>query len=189
MLFYHIDKHHSLSAGTILRVDDNGFSAHGNVFWADYDVDDRLIHWFCEHFFEQVRLKEFPERPSRFESFFACTAEYLREWKEILENGSGCVDKPWVWLVEADEFFFAEEGYLRSHKENVNTKQKRLCPLWARENARTYWGGVPGIETVKDYSSLRQFQLQPSCPVEVLLKAPIKVVRQLSDDEIERLCT
>lgn len=188
MLFYHIDKHHALHEDMILDKDENGLTSHGRVFWHNYQVDDRLIHWFGEHFFEQIRLKEYPQRPSRFESVFACTEEYISHWLRLINPVEGYDWPPWLWQVEAADYFVAEEGFLRSYFINDSTDQKILSPFWARENARKYWNGLQIKGKLDECDSLKSFQEVPDSPVEILLRPPVKVVRRISlkEDGITR---
>ena len=81
MLYYHIDRLGSLQPNTTLNAG-FGMSEHGIRYWNRVSVDDfgDFQSFVIEHLFEEVRLAEFPTKPSRFVSFFACTKDTIRPW-------------------------------------------------------------------------------------------------------------
>jgi len=101
-------------------------------------------------FFEYVRRSDYPNRPSRFESFFGF--ESLKDARKFREKY--CDSNGFIWEVEYDN----------SIKADMNLLNLNGSLLVVSYNAHRYWTGVPG---------------SPTPWWEVLLKPPIKVVKKV----------
>ena len=163
--FYHIDRYDQLSTGDVLPSFEvfmppghpadypNGVSKFGKR----YIEQNTQPNMGIEFFFEQLRLQEFSERPSRFQVYFGVEdVRAGRQWlrKLALDRRNSCRDNyAWpvnVYEVEADSVFKADMGNLRFG----NFRQ-------AYHHAREYWkGNVRGSDPHWEHF------LEP--PVEVL---------------------
>ena len=73
---------------------------------------DSVMNSVTEHLFEAVRFASFPDRPSRFSSFFACTPEQIGPW--LLHFDLQGVPVQRVWEVEATETLCLDASLLLS---------------------------------------------------------------------------
>lgn len=126
MIAYHIDRANSLSAGQIINYEPNFNSVaalfedkitkHG-VHYLDPCSDNEIVSFAIEHEFELIRQRLFPNRISRFQSFFALEdATDILYWPDLL---SGAYK---IWEIEFshpnyekhDAYFFTWWPYVRT---------------------------------------------------------------------------
>ena len=168
MFFYHIDRDKRLRAGMELTLNDNGLSQHGATYWGPIGSSiENLNNLLIEHIFEQVRLKYFPDRPSRFTSFFGCNSlDELNMWGSRLKIQP---DTP-VWEIEANNSFKADSGLLLCRAEQV------LLPSLTLACACAYWTGASICALPSDFPSRYAARLErvQSLP-ESLIQLPARV--------------
>lgn len=141
--FYHLDRRTDLAAGETIDLEPvgdgpgdalqelfpGGVTSHGRHYCSqDLYADDPHGLWdvSCELLFEIVRGRQFPERPSRFQSVFAFRAR--RDLERFAETH---VDPPYtVWRVSADRSFTADMSLVDA--EDLADGVRR---------AETYWRG------------------------------------------------
>jgi hypothetical protein len=155
MKFYHIDRSNNLKEGQLIKLEPvfipkapeaandlavsmyrNGVSRHGLKYIREVSKNSHT-----EWFFEYVRRSTFPNKPSRFESFFAFDSlESVEQFKVKFH----ATQSP-VFEVECDDFF----------KGDMNLLGSQNSPLIYSLFANTYWSGktLPelGIEPLWEY--------------------------------------
>ncbi len=108
-----------------------GVSRHGFRYLnpADKTLDSFTSH-AIETVFELVRLTEFPDRLSRFQSAFACpTLESAQQWVRRFGQGE-------IWSVEVDDHApQLDASFLRIDDNGAYSHVRAIC------NARSYWNG------------------------------------------------
>lgn len=105
----------------------NGVSTHGNQYFLDGQSYTSVTSPFIELLFEYVRRSYFAEKPSRFESFFACESlEQARAFRAKYGNGT-------IWKVECDDAFRADMSLLTIEQESI---------LLTSYSAHRYWSGL-----------------------------------------------
>ena len=98
MKLYHIDRTHRLSEGDVIKLFDDykvtgpegskirryvrklypdGITEHGNR----YLFDGKVGNWLLEAYLEAARLRSYPKAPSRFQSFFAVSADIIPQMR------------------------------------------------------------------------------------------------------------
>lgn len=167
--YFHVDRSKRLSAA--LKVDlqiftdvdpvelqdhlsrllPDGVTVHGDQYFvaANQALDTSPS---IELVFEYVRRTFFPERPSRYQSFFAApTIDHARAFGRKYGGG-----QPFsIWEVEAEEAFITDMDLL-SHAGSTSS----LHMSWS---AHRYWAGEP----------------TESPMLEALLRPPVRIVREI----------
>ena len=91
-----------------------------------------------EMFLETIRSKGFPDKPSRFQAFFASDSiDQAKRWHSRLLKRSNPSASRSLWLVESDEGILLDAGWLDYF--DINNVS---WPLWTFI-ATQYWKGVP----------------------------------------------
>lgn len=170
MKIYHIDRSKSLREGMTLTLDSFGTSEHGRNYWGSVDIGkpERFKDFLVEHIFEEVRLRSFPDKPSRFKSLFACRPEDVDLWIKKL---SASPDVP-IWEIETQSAQLFDAGFLdcfRVTDGEINFGNIERCAIM-------YWGGAM-IADIKDFSKGYQlgFFSGFSPLPEYLIPLPIRV--------------
>lgn len=175
MLYYHIDRRGSLQPNTTLNAE-SGMSEHGIQYWGDVHVEDFKVFksYVIEHLFEEVRLAEFPTKPSRFASFFACTKDTIRPWIDFFGTASPIYEvcSP-VPALKADSallnaFWYYPDGCW-------------FDPGRARIQARLYWSG----RSIRDLYEVYPVPKNIPPRWEYLLAFPVKILRRADPSEFQ----
>ena len=175
MLYYHIDRLGSLQPNTTLNAG-FGMSEHGIRYWNRVSVDDfgDFQSFVTEHLFEEVRLADFPTKPSRFVSFFACTKDTIRPWIDFFGTTFPIYEvcSP-VSALKADSalleaFWNYPDGY-------------SFDPGRARIQARLYWSG----RSIRDLYEVYPVPKNIPPRWEYLLAFPVKVLRRADPSEFQ----
>lgn len=183
MKLYHIDNYASLSGPITLGKMDS-LSSHGAYYWKEKPFTDMksVMNSITEHFFEAVRVKEFPKMPSRFLSMFACFPEDLPPWVSFFERQGFPVDH--VWEVDAHEAVRLDASLLKSFWDYPDGVW--FDPAFATVCARAYWG-QSSIDTLRDDRSPQPCPWIEGPFFECLLPLPVRVLRLLSPAELAAL--
>ena len=80
--------------------------------------------FFVELYFEYIRYQQYPNLPSRLQSFFA-----FREYKHALEFAKEKSSKGKIYEIAADKCFMGD----------MNLLKNSLDPVKQEQNARKYW--------------------------------------------------
>ncbi len=127
-----------------------GVSRHGDSFFLSSGSRANIASPAIEILFEYVRRAHFPDKPSRFMSFFAVdTLSAATDFNNRYGEGRAA-----IWEVEAPEHFRANMALLESNQTT----------LVYSYFAHLYWKGEAG-------------PIEPFW--EVLLVPPVKVIRQV----------
>lgn len=183
MEFYHIDRSGQLHVGEEVRLQPispdlikypllnnypDGVSNHGlnylnrtNDIWFEFnDTSSSII----ESFFELIRMKFFPNKFSRFQSFFAFeTMSDFIKWKSIAKNNPTA--KILKIQIDHNNYFKFDSCFLDSTLKMVSFV-KNQKPLFSfdfkkcYDNAFDYWSG----------------KVSPHPIFEILILPPIKVI-------------
>jgi hypothetical protein len=132
-VFYHIDRINSLKENiqlSLTRYNDvrpieiqehvnemfpEGVSTHGERYFLKNESTPNIASPNIEIFFEYVRKAFYPERPSRFQSYFGFeTISDASNFSHCFPSDSGIT--PWLWEVEAELFFKADMNLLNQQK-------------------------------------------------------------------------
>jgi len=109
----------------------SGLSAHGEQYLLRNDSRGNLASPIIELLFENVRKAHFPDRPSRFQSIFACCSiEEARQFR----SSYGEINSP-IWEVYTEGPVF--KGNMRLLDNNQTSL---ICSYLAHE----YWSGHDG---------------------------------------------
>lgn len=178
---YMIARRQPLIIGKEYTLPKSGRSPHGDTYWSDVPffrknevVNHQVVCHLVEHMFEQVRLAEFPNQPSRFSSVFASTAEQFAVWQNKI-NAENTFP---VFEIQASTFQVFDGALLKclgGDKEGTIYFE----PSFARGCARLYWSGC----RVQEYPEFAEAVSEMEC----LVQYPFKVTKQLTEKEILRL--
>lgn len=109
----------------------SGLSAHGEQYLLRSDSRANLASPIIELLFENVRKAHFPDRPSRFQSIFACCSiEEARQFR----SSYGEINSP-IWEIYTEGPVF--KGNMRLLDNNQTSL---ICSYLAHE----YWSGHDG---------------------------------------------
>ena len=149
MKIYHIDRRRALCDGMTLTLNQFGNSEHGHNYWGRVKIEkaDRFKDFLVEHIFEEVRLRSFPDKPSRFKSLFACAPDDVGLWIQKL---SASPDTP-IWEIETQSAQLFDAGFLdcfRITGGEVNFGDIERCAIM-------YWSGAM-IAEIKSFP--KEFQ-------------------------------
>lgn len=174
MVFYHVDRLKELQMGLVeLRSDyrefddicrsfatnlfPEGMSRFGFIYSAPVSQDNASFYpAITESVFEHFRRLYFPERPSRFQSFFL--AEDLASalaWKESLSDSQESI----IWEVEETNYFKADALWRDAVNNWMTEKQIVSMPMLYNQ-AMFYWSGTA--------SHTPRWELIAKLPVRVL---------------------
>ncbi len=183
MKLYHIDRAESISDPGLLR-SEFPISKHGSYYWKDKPLSNFCLvrDAITEHLFESVRYREFSYMPSRFSSFFACDKQYFEFWWKTLVTQD--FPNPKVWEVEADQAICLDASMLQSFWCRDN--EWYFSPSQAENYARAYWSRT-SEEFLRGSQSHRNNQAEHVPQYEYLLPLPVRVLRQLSVEEVAAL--
>ena len=165
--FFAVDRDCSLKEGMVLelcrytdvsptelqlhvdRLFPDGLSLHGKRYLLSSDSRGTIASPMIELLFENVRRAHFPDKPSRFQSFFACfSLEEARQFQAAYGNA----DSP-IWEI------YTDGHYCKGNMRLLNSDQTILiCSYLAHE----YWSGSEGPAVLSGLT-------------EVLLKLPVTV--------------
>jgi hypothetical protein len=143
-----VDRRETLSQGKIINltkfgdikppelqvhVDDMfpaGVSNHGDQYFLNNNQKATIASPSIEIIYEYVRRASFSNKPSRFQSFFACGSElgainFRQRYGKETDS---------IWLVEAEEYFMGD----------MNLLQIENSILVISYFANKYWRGEPG---------------------------------------------
>ena len=170
-LFYHLDRMNSLKENHILSLTQytdiqpvelqihvnemfpEGVSTHGEKYFLKDISTPMMASPNIEIFFEYVRRAFYPNRPSRFQSYFAFEqADDAMVFLNRFPNNPGVTSS--LWEIEAESFFKADM--------NLLTQQNSI--LVFSYLANKYWRG----ETINNSPNW-----------EVLLSPPIRIIRRI----------
>ncbi|HHX62151.1 MAG TPA: hypothetical protein GX707_15795 [Epulopiscium sp.] len=176
MIAYHIDRTNSLKEGDIIELqifDDikpaflgqilnsnypEGLSRHGGLYYISQSNQVNMKEFILENLLEYERLLKFPDKVSRFESFFASqTLDEALIWKSILSHNP--LDKFTIWEVE-----FNHENYLHLDSSWLYCDIYNFSPLYTAFFANKYWSG----------------ETSENPKMELLIKPPIKIVKKVN---------
>ncbi len=136
-----------------------GVSRHGDHYFLQNSSRAAVASPAIELLFEYVRRANFPERPSRFQSWFGVQSlDEARAFRVRFCSGQGP-----IWRVTANQFFRANMNLLTS-------QQTTLVYSWF---AHTYWRG--------DVGPVPAFW-------ELLLVPPIKVLELIQEAPAANTC-
>lgn len=111
----------------------DGVSRHGDQYFLKNSSWANIASPAIELLFEYIRRSHFPNRPSRFQSWFGVESfENAQVFRARFDAGSGA-----IWRVASREFFQANMNLLTS-------QQTTLVYSWF---AHTYWRGESGQVT------------------------------------------
>ena len=176
MIVYHIDRAGSLHAGMTFFDDSDGLTRHGEKYWHAIPVTDvsALNDYIIEHVFEEIRLKFYPDKPSRFSSVFACAdLNQLNLWGSHLKIPQDCP----VWEIETPTLFVADSALLRCL---VDTREQKVFDFsLARAFAHEYWQGATVVRPTASLPSNYLPLLDTMHPLpEALIPPEAKVIRR-----------
>lgn len=127
-----------------------GVSVHGDRYFLQSSMSPTLTDPNIEIFFEYVRRSSFPNKVSRYQSFFG--SESIDDAIRFRTSHGTPLDR--IWKVEADTF----------HRADMNLLTKQCSILVYSYFAHLYWMGKPGSAN----------------PIwEILMKPPIKIIQQV----------
>lgn len=132
-----------------------GLSNHGKTYCSCLNTEKNKNSYLIETFVEYERLLNFPNKFSRFQSFFA--AETLEEciyWNNILNPDNQFS----VWEIE-----FEHDNFLKLDASWLKGDVSKQFFLYYSDFACKYWSGA-----VSEKPSL-----------ELLIKPPIRIVRKV----------
>ncbi|MGI6235593.1 MAG: hypothetical protein ACOYI6_10145 [Christensenellales bacterium] len=180
MKLYVICRREPYIPGKEYHLPESGLSPHGETYWSDTPLCDKdgrtnlgIADTLTEHIFEQIRLAEYPQMPSRFISTFASTAGYFPVWQSKL-NADNCHP---VFTIEAPIYYSLDGALLKclGQDEHGTTFFE---PSFARACARLYWAG----KSVRDYNEFAEAEV--SSEMECLVQYPFTVISILSDEDL-----
>lgn len=169
MIFYHVDRSNTLQVGqnvqmsnlpmptqalvkTLEELYPEGLSHHGISYLVDPDTR-MYINTNIEHIFELYRQLYFPDKPSRFQSFFCFVA---------LEQAIKFYNQNSCWYNEA-KILKIDTGDSKIHIGDMDLLKGDTI-LQCHDNAMRYWSG----------------DLTPTSTQEALVVPPVKVVDLLT---------
>lgn len=173
--YFHVDRAGTLQAGhqiALVRYADikppelqqhvdkifhDGLSIHGEHYFLKNDIDARATSAYNELTFEWIRRGAFPDRPSRFASFFATeTIDDARKFRALFsKDATGNPIPAAIWEVKG-------KGGFRADMALISGQQATILPM--SYLAHTYWSGTTP---------------NPEPFWEVVLPLPIWVVRRI----------
>lgn len=167
-IFFHVDRLNKLNENSILEpmkfeiaekyLGYSDVTAHGQLYLMKKPPIVEFYHNGIKHiesdgaielFFESIRLMRYPDRPSRFQSFFAL--ENLNDAQE-LRSIFRAVEAS-IWMVEANQYFKADMNLLKFGQNGLS----------ALTNVNMYWLGESSNNPMW----------------EVLLQPPIKLLERV----------
>lgn len=171
MIAYHIDRRSALKPDFIIELRDHtekfndksgtmnmlypgGISNHGLLYHSLVPSPENAA--FLESVFEYERRLNFPEKQSRFQSFFASeTIEDALKWNMSFNKNGSCP----IWEVE-----FNHSNYLKLDQSWTSNFQPGSPYISMANNANRYWSG----------------ELTEIPFMELLILPPIKIIRNIS---------
>jgi hypothetical protein len=172
MQFYHVDRECSLEEGqeitlkpiseaSIPRKDvarelyPEGVTSHGEKYLSPPEADEDQQSYWIEAWCEVIRLLEFPEKTSRFQSVFGCETPEAAE--AFAREFSSDQDEAIIWKVKADNTRTAEMGF-----NQMGAGVELLSNIHYQ---RKYWEGEEPPEMTQDLT-------------EVLAEPPVRVLNE-----------
>ena len=156
MILYHIDRQKKLTEGQIIRLFDDycingtggkeicdyirklypeGISEHGNR----YLFADSNINWLNEAFLENIRSQLYPHLPSRFQSFFAVSKEYI---PQMLKKLSSTYDSVNIFEIDTDMYSVHDMSLIDKLGAGAGV---------VHYNASRYWNGEKSNNPLLEY--------------------------------------
>jgi hypothetical protein len=131
-----------------------GVSCHGNNYFLSNGSHGVVVSPMIELLFEYVRRACYPDRPSRFTSWFGVeSVDDAKRFRERYGGGMGA-----IFEVQADGIFRANMGLLRIDRTVLT------CSFYAH----CYWQSQPGPKGVEQFW-------------EVLMVPPIRVIGRIEE--------
>ena len=183
-LFYHLDRARYIKPGDILTLEEepgdiflgvwtpfvdaafvehlrglarSGLSRHGTLYLIAMIAEQcPLSNYMTEMYWEHVRWKEYPDKPSRFRSVFA--------WDNIEQTIKFANDAGSGVLFEIE----SDQGY---HRADMNLLHMDFDPAVQLNRARRYWESKPA-ETSLAYKPQWEYLVIP--PARVIRDVPLR---------------
>jgi hypothetical protein len=109
----------------------DGVSAHGERYLLQSESRGNIASPAIELLFEYVRQSYFPDKPSRFQSFYACASvAEAQEFKRLYGSANNS-----IWEVKTDNNYFSGNMRLLD-----NNQTSLVCSYISHE----YWNGNKG---------------------------------------------
>lgn len=156
MILYHIDRQKKLTEGQIIRLFDDyslegprgreiceyirnlypdGISEHGNR----YLFDNKNENWKLETFIENSRLHQHPTYPSRFQSFFAVSKDYIPQMLNKLNTTYAFVN---IFEIDTEKYSIHDMSLLDELGFGAGV---------VHYNANRYWKGEKSDRPLLEY--------------------------------------
>jgi hypothetical protein len=154
MIYYHVDRKGALREGQEISLFNlntknmftndyfsNRVSHAGMVYLSDVGISDikALFHRFRELEFEYVRRLHYPEKPSRFQSFFCTeTLQEAKQWVGFFRDSS---DNTRIIKIFSEISGSSHDAYWRDNFYRDNSDKDVLSVYEEHEYAHNYWVG------------------------------------------------